>query len=72
MWNVNKLELYGIDLLIELEPPASNPLLTIVSHSGTVREVGPAHEGQADPVKIGNRVIVLAESSRYLAKSVRW
>jgi hypothetical protein len=64
---VNKIELYGLDLLIELEPPTNNPLLTLVTHSGTVREAGPGHAGQAKPIKVGDRVVVLAESSMYLA-----
>jgi hypothetical protein len=62
-----QLELYGFDLLVELDPPTSNPLLTLVSHSGTVRQAGPAHAGQQEPIKIGDRVVVLAQSAKYLA-----
>jgi hypothetical protein len=41
--NPTQIELYGLDLLVELDPPSANP-------------VGPAHAGQAGPTKIGDRV----------------
>ncbi len=62
-----KLELFGLDLLIELDPPSANPSLALVSHSGVVRTAGPAHEGQPEPILVGDRVVVLAQSARYLA-----
>jgi hypothetical protein len=65
--SATRVELYGLDLLIELDPPAANPLLRLATHCGTVREAGPAHAGQDEPVKIDDRVIVLASSSKYLA-----
>lgn len=63
----HKIELYGLDLLVEVESQPANPLLALACHFGTVREIGPAHAGQDDPVKIGDRVIVLAASAKYLA-----
>jgi hypothetical protein len=65
--NAATIELYGLDLIVELDPPTANPLLTLASHSGTVREAGPAHAGQAEPIKVGDRVVVLAQSAKYLA-----
>jgi hypothetical protein len=67
MFTNMKLELFGLDLLIELDPPSANPSLALVSHAGVVKEIGPAHADQADPIKIGDRVIVLAQSAKYLA-----
>ena len=65
--NTAKLELYGLDLLVELEPPSANPSLALVSHAGVVREAGPAHAGRPDPITIGDRVIVRAQVAKYLA-----
>ncbi len=65
--NATKIELYGLDLLVELDPQTANPCLALVSRSGVVRETGPAHSGQPEPIQGGDRVVVLAQSARYLA-----
>jgi hypothetical protein len=60
--NATELELYGMDLMLELERPSS----ALVSQAGVVREVGPAHAGQPDPITIGDRVIVLSQLIKHV------
>ncbi len=63
--NAAKIQLYGLDLLVELDPPSANPALTLAAHSGLVREAGPAHAGQPEPIQVGDRVVVLAQEAKY-------
>jgi hypothetical protein len=64
--NTTNIRLYGLDLLVELDPPSSNPALALAAHAGVVREAGPAHAGQPEPVQIGDRVVALAHGAKYL------
>jgi hypothetical protein len=65
--NATKIELYGFDLLVELEPQTTNPCLAVVSHAGVVRQAGPAHVGQPEPIQVGDRVVILPQTAKYLA-----
>ena len=61
-----EIKLYCLDLLVELDMPSANPALALVSNSGFVREAGPAHAGQPEAIKAGDRVVVLTEAAKYL------
>jgi len=61
-----EIKLFSLDLLIELDSPSGNPALALVSSSGLVREAGPAHAAQAEPIRVGDRVVVLTQGAKYL------
>ncbi len=64
---VTKLEPYGLDLLVELDPPSANPALTLASCAGVVREAGPAHRGH--PQRLDAAIAKLPQAVRYVPPS---